>query len=104
MIGQTEANFGTDHDTIVVRGPADNFRALKVKVTDAGLNMNYMMVVYDNGQPDRIEIRQDIPKNGESRVLDLKGIGQRSIRRIDFWYDTKGVIRGKANVTVLGMK
>jgi hypothetical protein len=37
-------------------------------------------------------------------VIDLRGVGQRSIRRIDFWYDTRGIARGKADVTVFGMK
>jgi hypothetical protein len=73
-------------------------------VTDAGLNMQHMVVTYDNGQPDKIDIRQNIPQGGESRVIDLKGVGTRSLRRIDFWYDTKGFLNGKADVTVFGMK
>jgi len=104
LIGQTHADHGADHDTIVVTGPFDNFRRIKFKVTDAPLNMMHMVVVYDNGQPDKIEIRQNIPKGGESRVIDLRGIGKRSVRRIDFWYDTKGFLSGKADVTVFGMK
>ena len=40
----------------------------------------------------------------ESRVIDLKGVGPRSLRRVDFWYDTKGFLKGKADVTVFGMK
>jgi hypothetical protein len=104
LIGQTEADHGVDHDTIVVRGPYDNFRRIKFKVTDAGLNMQHMVVTYDNGAPDRIEVRQNIPQGGESRSIDLRGAGARSIRRIDFWYDTKGWLHGKANVTVFGMK
>jgi hypothetical protein len=104
LVGQTHADHGADHDTIVVKGPFDNFRRIKFKVTDAPLNMLRMVVVYDNGQPDKIDIRQNIPKGGESRVIDLKGIGKRSVRRIDFWYDTKGFLSGKADVTVFGMK
>lgn len=104
LIGQTQANHGADHDAIVVQGPYDTFRKLKFKVTDAPLNMQRMVVTYANGQPDNIDIRQDIPQNGESRVIDLKGSGARHIRRIDFWYDTKGVLKGKADVTVFGMK
>ena len=104
LIGQTHADHGADHDGIVVKGPFDNFRRIKFKVTDAPLNMMHMVVTYDNGAPDRIEIRQNIPKGGESRVIDLKGIGKRSVRRIDFWYDTKGFLNGKADVTVFGMK
>jgi len=104
LIGQTHADHGADHDSIIVKGPFDNFRKIKFKVTDAPLNMQHMIVTYDNGQPDRIDIRQNIPQGGESRVIDLRGIGKRSVRRIDFWYDTKGFLKGKADVTVFGMK
>jgi hypothetical protein len=104
LIGQTHADHSADHDGIVVKGPFDDFRKIKFKVTDAPLNMQHMVVTYDNGQPDRIDVRQEIPQGGESRVIDLKGVGKRSIRRIDFWYDTKGFLKGKADVTVFGMK
>jgi hypothetical protein len=104
LIGQTHADHGADHDTIIVKGPFDNFRKIKFKVTDAPLNMQHMVVTYDNGAPDKIEIRQNIPQGGESRVIDLRGIGKRSVRRIDFWYDTQGFLKGKADVTVFGMK
>jgi len=104
LIGQTHANHGADHDVIVVKGPYDNFRRIKFKVTDAPLNMHYMLVTYDNGQPDRIDVRQNIAKGGESRVIDLKGVGQRSLRRVELWYDTKGLLNGKADVTLFGMK
>jgi hypothetical protein len=104
LIGQTHADHGADHDTIIVKGPYDNFRKIKFKVTDAPLNMQHMVVTYDNGNPDKIDIRQNIAQGGESRVIDLKGAGKRSIRRIDFWYDTKGFLKGKADVTVFGMK
>lgn len=104
LIGQTQADFGADHDTIVVAGPFDNFRKLKFKVTDAPLNLQRMVVTYDNGMPDRIEVRQKIRQGGESRVIDLQGVGARSIRKIEFWYDTKGFLKGKADLTVFGMK
>ena len=104
LIGQTQAKHTADHDTIIVAGPYDNFRKLKFKVTDARLNMQRMVVTYDNGVPDNIDVRQNIPQGGESRVIDLRGTGTRSIRKIDFWYDTKGFLKGKADVTVFGMK
>ena len=104
LLGQTHADHATDHDTIVVKGPYDNFRRVKFKVTDAPLNMLRMVVTYDNGTPDRIDVRQNIAQGGESRVIDLRGAGKRSLRRIDFWYETKGFLKGKAGVTVFGMK
>jgi len=104
LIGTTHADHTADHDAIRVPGPFDNFRRIKFKVTDAPLNMQRMVVTYDNGAPDRIEVRQNIPKGGESRAIDLKGVGKRSIRKIEFWYDTKGLLNGKADVTLFGMK
>jgi len=104
LIGQTHASHAADHDVIVVKGPYDNFRKIKFKVTDAPLHMHYMLVTYDNGQPDRIDVRQNIPKGGESRVIDLKGVGTRSLRKVEFWYDTKGLLNGKADVTLFGKK
>ncbi len=104
LIGQTHADHAADHDVIIVKGPFDNFRRIKFKVTDAPLNMQHMVVTYDNGAPDKIDIRQNIAQGGESRAIDLRGVGKRSIHKIDFWYDTKGFLKGKADVTVFGMK
>ena len=104
LIGTVEAGFRADHDGIIVKGPFDDFRRVKFKVTGANLNMDHMVITYDNGVPDNIPVRQTINEGGESRQIDLAGIGTRRIRRIDFWYNTKGVLKGKASVTVFGMK
>jgi len=104
LIGRTQADHGADHDVIIVQGPYDNFRKIKFKVTDAPLNMDRMIVTYDNGARDEMAIRENIPQGGESRALDMKGVGKRSLRKIEFWYDTKGFLKGKADVTVFGQK
>jgi len=104
LIGTTHAGHSVDHDAIIVAGPYDNFRRIKFKVTNAPLNLYRLVVTYENGAPDRIEVRQNIPQGGESRVIDLRGAGTRRLRRIEFWYDTKGLLRGQAAVTVFGMK
>jgi hypothetical protein len=104
LLGQVTANLTVDHDEIVVKGPYDNFRQIKFKVTDAPIHITRLIVTYDNGEPDRLDVRERIPKNGESRAIDLRGVGQRSLRKIDFWYETEGAFRGRADVTVFGMK
>ena len=103
LIGQVEADRKADHDAIFVKGPFDDFRKVKFKVTNAGLNLDHMVITYDNGVPDNIEVRQNIPEGGESRQIDLRGAGKRSIRKIEFWYDSKGLLK-RAKVTVFGMK
>ena len=104
LIGTTEANFRADHDGIIVQGPFNDFRRVKFKVTNAPLNMQRMVITHDSGVPENIAVRSSIPEGGESRQIDLAGIGKRRIRRIDFWYDTQGFLKGKAHVTVFGMK
>lgn len=104
LLGTTEANHTADHDIIIVAGPFDFFRKLKFKVTDAPLNMQRMIVRYDDGAlPENIDLRFNIPQGGESRIIDLKGL-KRKIKSVEFWYDTKGFLKGKANVTLFGMK
>jgi hypothetical protein len=104
LIGTTHASHIADHDGLIVNGPFDNFRKIKFKVTDEPLELQRLVVTYDNGEPDKLDVRQKIRKGGESRAIDLKGVGKRSIRRIDFWHETKGLLNGQADVTVFGMK
>ena len=104
VLGTTHAKHTADHDAIIVAGPYDFFRKLKFKVTDAPLNLQRMIVRYDDGgAPENIETRHDIPKGGESRVIDIKG-GKRKLKSVEFWYDTKGLFNGTADVTLFGMK
>ena len=104
LIGTTTANFSIDHDSIIVRGPFDNFTKIMFKVTEAPLELHRLTVTYDNGEPDEIRVREKIKKGGESRAIDLKGVGRRSIRKIDFWYETRGGHGERAEVTVFGKK
>lgn len=103
-LGTVNARFTADHDAIVVQGPYDFFRRIKFKVTNAPINLIRLIVTYnDGGLPENIDTRFSIPAGGESRVIDLRG-NRRKIRTIEFWYDTKGVLQGRANVSVFGQK
>jgi hypothetical protein len=95
--------FGVDHDVIVTGNTNDDFRKLKLRVTDGPLKMYDMKVYFDNGSVQDVSIRALIRQGGESRVIDLDG-GLRHIKRIEFWYETKGFRRGKARVAVWGFK
>jgi hypothetical protein len=104
LLGTVSAKHTADHDVIVIAGPYDYFRRLKFKVTDAPINMQRMVVTYDDGGlPEKIDIRYNMPKGGESREIDLRG-GKRKLRTVEFWYDTKGFLNGRANVTLFGIK
>ena len=102
-LGRVTATHGADHDKIKVEGRNDDFRKLKFRVSDSPLNMHRIIVTYDNGGAVKLEVRENIPKGGETRDIDLQG-GKRSIRTIEFWYDTQGLLNGKADVTAYGRR
>lgn len=103
-LGTVSAQTVKDHDIIVVAGPYDYFRRLKFKVTDSPIEMAYMLVRYhDGGAPERIETRFNIPQGGESRVIDIRGT-KRKLKSVEFWYRDKGILNGKADVSLFGQK
>jgi hypothetical protein len=102
-LGKVTATHSADHDKIKVEGRNDDFRKLKFRVTDSPLNMHKVIVTYDSGAPESLDVRENIAKDSETRAIDLKG-GKRSIRTIEFWYDTKGLLNGKADVTAYGQR
>jgi len=103
QIGQVKANYGGDHDEIRVSAPFDDFRKIKFRVSSADVNMDRMRITYDNGGKQEVPLKMVIREGDESRNIDLKG-GKRSIRKIEFWFDTKGRFSGKAKVTVYGRR
>src|SRR5262245_47151016 len=102
-IGQTTASFALNHDVFVVQGPSENVRRIKFKTTNAPLDLVRLVVRYDTGHDEHIAVSQRIPKDGESRVIELVGAGDRSVRRIEYWYVAAGVVEGRAEITWLGM-
>lgn len=104
VLGTTSAKSSGDHDAIYIKGPYDFFRRIKFKVTDSNIEMQYILVRYDDGgAPERVETRENIPQGGESRIIDLKG-GKRKLKSVEFWYRDKGFLNGKADVTLFGIK
>jgi hypothetical protein len=100
-LGERRVNFGVDHDEIMVTASEGRFSALKIMVKKGGINMHKMVVHFGDGSSEEIELRNDIPAGGESRVIDLPG-KKRVIRKVVFWYDTKNFADRKAEVELWG--
>ena len=104
VLGVTQANRTAERDVIYVQGPYDYFRQIKFRVTDAPLEIMRMVVRYDDGGlPQNVETRFLIPEGGESRIIDLRG-GRRKLKSVEFWYKTVGMFRGRADITLFGIK
>jgi hypothetical protein len=103
FIGDKNVNFGIDHDVILFGNLGDDFRQLKLKITDGPLKMYDMKVHFDNGATQDISLRKQFKQGSESRVIDLDG-GLRHLSKIEFWYETKGFVNGRSRVAVWGRK
>jgi hypothetical protein len=103
FLAATWVNYGVDHDAIVFGDLRDDFRQIKLRITDAPLHMYDMKIYFDNGEVQDVSLKARFRQGDESRVIDLNG-GLRHLRRIEFWYETKGARRGKARVAVWGKR
>ena len=102
LIGEKRVSFLIDHDIIPATGN-DNYSQIKVKVKDGPVHIIDMDVHFENGDKFDVALKQRIPKGGESRVIDLPG-GSRNVRKIEFWYETKGFRKGRGTVQVWGKR
>ena len=96
-----KVGFGVDHDVIHFGNWKDDVRQIKLKITDGPLKMYNMKIYFDNGSVQDVSLRLRYAQGSESRVIDLDG-GLRHLTKIEFWYETKGFLRGKSKINVWG--
>lgn len=101
LLGVKEVNYALDRDDIMVTAMEGSFTAIQIKVKRAPINMHKLVVHYGNGDVEEIELRQNFPAGGESRVIDLPG-NKRVIQKVVIWYDTKNLARHKGAVELWG--
>jgi hypothetical protein len=102
-IGHTTASFKMQNESVVVLG-ADEFTALKIKVTDAGLHIHHMQVFYESGDMEEINLKDDFNQGTESRTIRLKH-PDRDIQKVAFTYKTRPNAKGdKADIDLYGLK
>src|SRR5438105_2781236 len=70
-IGEISASFKLQNESIVVLG-ADRFSSIKLRVTDAPINIESVQVFYESGDIQDIDVKHEMKPGAETRVLDLK--------------------------------
>jgi hypothetical protein len=95
--------FGVDRDSIRVGRREGRFKAIRLHVRGADVNMIDLRVIYSNGAPDDIPVRAVIRQGDRSRPLDLRG-WERSIDRVEMIYRTVPNFKGLATVCIEGLQ
>ena len=80
--------FGKDRDSIRVGRREGRFKAIRLHVRGADVEVLDLRVIYTNGEPDDIQVRHLVEAGERTRPLDLQG-RERAIDRIDMVYRTK---------------
>ena len=94
--------FGKDRDTIRVGRREGRFKAIRLHVRGADVEVLDLKVIYANGEPDDIQVRHFIRQGERTRPLDLRG-RERAIDRVDMLYRTVPNFKGQATVCVEGL-
>ena len=101
-IGEVTANFKAEKDELVVMG-ADKFKAVKLFVKDAPMNIFDLEIYYEDGTQEAIALKNEFKAGGESRVIDIKS--EVSIKKVVFTYKSiENSKDEKATVELYGMK
>ncbi|HEY0655655.1 MAG TPA: hypothetical protein VGD65_21120 [Chryseosolibacter sp.] len=102
-IGEVTASFRTTSESIVVLG-ADEFQAIKLKVTDAPIQIDRVQVFYESGQMEELDVKSELKEGAETRVINLSN-PKRDIEKVAFTYRTLPNSTGeKADVELWGLK
>jgi hypothetical protein len=71
-----------DRDVISVGKREGRYSAIRLAVSGNDVNIEDLTVVYGNGKPDELRVRDVIREGGQTRAIDLQG-GDRFIQRIE---------------------
>lgn len=102
-IGQVTASFKKQNESIAVLG-ADEFTAIKLKVSEAPINIDRVQVFYESGDMEELSVSKALQAGSETAVLHLSK-PYRDIKKVAFTYKTLPNSQGdKADLELYGLK
>ena len=84
FLGQAHVDGQHDHDNIEVGKTAGRYRFLQVRVHNAPIEFDRIVVHYGNGEPEVLQVRDLIRAGGHSRAIALQG--DRFVKSFELWY------------------
>jgi hypothetical protein len=84
FLGQAHVDGQHDHDNIEVGKAAGRYRFLQIRVRNAPIEFDRIVVHYGNGEPEVIQVRDVIRRGQHSRAIALQG--DRFVRSFELWY------------------
>jgi hypothetical protein len=100
FLGKAHVYGQHDHDNIEVGDKAGRYRFLQIRVVNAPIEFDHIVVHYGNGEPETLHVRDVIPAGGHSRAIKLQG--DRFIKSFELWYSKANPNSGKPELDLYG--
>jgi len=102
-IGEVKADFKMDSESIAVLGK-DQFKAIKMKVTDATINIAKVTIFYESGSTQEIPVSGVLKAGAETGEYKLQNPTE-EIKKVTFTYKSQPNSKDeKAHVELYGLK
>jgi hypothetical protein len=85
-LGDKHVDGKSDHDKISIGSSEGRFRQLQIRVEDAAVDFQRVVVHFGNGADEELQFRERINAGGQTRPMDLRGT-DRIIKSVEFWYE-----------------
>jgi hypothetical protein len=101
-LGQAHVDGQHDHDNIEVGKGSGRFRFLQVRVHNAPIEFDHIVVHYGNGEPETLQVRDVIRAGGHSRAIPLQG--DRFVQSFELWYGKAKPFSARPEVSLFGQR
>ena len=85
-LGDKHVDGNSDHDKISIGRSDGRFRQLQIRVDDAPVDFQRVVVHFENGGDEELAFRERINAGAATRAMDLRG-RRRIIKSVEFWYE-----------------
>jgi hypothetical protein len=101
-LGQSHVDGQHDHDNIEVGKAAGRYRFLQIRVNNAPIEFDHIVVHYGNGEPEVLHVREFIRAGARSRAIALQG--DRFVRSFEVWYGKARPNSARPEVSLFGQR
>jgi len=102
-LGDKHVDGHDDHDKISIGGSEGTFRQLQIRVREAAVTFNRVVVHFGKGADEEPQFRQTIRAGGQTGPLDFRGT-DRVIKSVEFWYEKTRWREGRPTVELYGRR
>lgn len=101
-LGQAHVDGQHDHDNIEVGKAAGRYRFLQIRVRNAPIEFDHIVVHYGNGEPQTLQVRDVIRAGQHSRAIALEG--DRFVQSFELWYGKAKPYSARPELTLWGKR